>query len=276
MTNDLHDNARDYYGKQLNSSEDLKTSACCSIDSVPAEHRKLLANIDDEILDRFYGCGSPIPAALKGLTVLDLGCGTGRDVYLVSQLVGENGFVYGIDMTDEQLSIANKHLAPQMEKFGYAKPNVEFRKGLIEDLKAAGIEDNSIDLVISNCVMNLSPNKEAIFNEIFRVLKPGGELYFSDVFASRRITEEHQNDPVLHGECLSGAMYEEDFRRLLIKLDCPDYRIISSSQLTLDDPAIAEKLAGISFYSITIRAFKLAALEDRSEDYGQPRQAVPG
>ena len=208
MKNTLHENARDYYGKQLNTSEDLKTSACCSIDSIPLKHRQLLGNIDDEILAKFYGCGSPIPPALAGLTVLDLGCGTGRDAYLTSQLVGEDGFVYGIDMTDEQLAIANRHLDTQMKKFGYTKPNIEFRKGIIEDLKAVEIEDNSIDLVISNCVVNLSPNKEAIFSEIFRVLKPGGELYFSDVYASRRIPEALKNDPVLHGECLSGAMYD--------------------------------------------------------------------
>ena len=92
-----------YYGTVLSTKSDLKTSACCSLESLPPHHRKALALLDDEILEKFYGCGSPIPPAIGGCTVLDLGCGSGRDVYLASQLVGPAGFVIGVDMTDEQL-----------------------------------------------------------------------------------------------------------------------------------------------------------------------------
>jgi len=92
---------QNYYGKVLSSSTDLKTSACCSAEALPLHVRPLMKNIHPEILDRFYGCGSPFPVALQGRTVLDLGCGTGRDVYLLSQLVGEKGQVIGIDMTSE-------------------------------------------------------------------------------------------------------------------------------------------------------------------------------
>jgi SAM-dependent methyltransferase len=232
-------------------------------------HRKILAEIEDEILEKFYGCGSPIPPALEGQTVLDLGCGTGRDVYLASRLAGPGGFVIGMDMTEEQLEIARKHRETQMECFGYPVPNVDFRSGYIEDLRTAGIEDNSIDVVISNCVINLSSDKKAVFSEIFRVLKPGGELYFSDVFAGRRIPRHLLDDPVLYGECLSGALYIEDFRRMLRDLGCPDYRTVSSRKISIDDPEIESKIGMIDFYSLTIRAFKLATLEDICEDYGQ-------
>ena len=102
--------------------------------------------------------------------VLDLGCGTGRDVYMASYLVGEKGLVIGVDMTEEQLEVAQRHVTTQTERFGFAHPNVKFYHGYIEDLNALGIADNSIDAVISNCVINLSPNKEAVFAEIFRVL----------------------------------------------------------------------------------------------------------
>lgn len=264
-----HEIVKDYYGEQLKVKRDLKTSACCTPDFVAENHKKILSEIEPEILEKFYGCGSPIPPALEGKTVLDLGCGTGRDVYLVSRLVGPDGFVIGVDMTDEQLRLANKYLNTQMDRFGYGKPNVEFRKGYIEDLKSAGIEDNSIDVVISNCVINLSPDKKAVFQEIFRVLKPGGELYFSDIFSGRRIPQSLYNDPVLHGECLAGALYIEDFRRILKEIGILDYRTFSRRSVSLDDPEIEAKIGMVDFYSMTIRAFKLDNLEDICEDYGQ-------
>ncbi|MFQ5633675.1 MAG: methyltransferase domain-containing protein [bacterium] len=259
----------EYYGQTLKGNDDLKTNACCSTESIPKDHREILKSIDDEILTKFYGCGSPIPLALEGKTVLDLGCGTGRDVYLVSKLVGPSGHVIGVDMTDSQLAVAQKYIDVQTQKFGYAKPNVDFRKGYIENLQKIGIEDNSVDVVISNCVINLSPDKERVFSEIFRVLKPGGELYFSDVFSDRRIPDKLKTDPVLYGECLSGAMYIEDFRRLLRQIGIPDYRTVSKARISLDDPKVEKKVGMIGFYSMTIRAFKFDSLEDICEDYGQ-------
>lgn len=259
----------DYYGSFLNGSKDLKTTACCTVETIPDHHKSILSEIDDEIITRFYGCGSPIPDALDGKTVLDLGCGTGRDVYLASALVGENGYVIGVDMTDEQLDLALRHVDNQMKRFGFSSSNVDFRRGHIEDLKSLGIEDHSIDVVISNCVINLSTDKEAVFKEIFRVLKPGGELYFSDVFADRRVPHDLMDDPILYGECLSGALYIEDFRRMLLRVGCPDFRIVTEHKIELEDPEIEHKVGMINFRSLTIRAFKLDSLEDKCEDYGQ-------
>ena len=265
----ITDQVKEYYGRILATRNDLKTSACCSIEALPTHHRQALSNIDDEILDRFYGCGSPIPPALAGCTVLDLGCGTGRDVYLAAQLVGPDGFVIGVDMTDGQLEVARRHVDPQTKRFGFARPNIDFRQGYIEDLASIGIADNSVDVVLSNCVINLSPDKERVFAEIFRVLKPGGELYFADVFAGRRIPMDLRNDPVLYGECLSGALYIEDFRRMLLRLGCRDYRVVTKRQISLDNPAVEAKAGMIDFYSMTVRAFKLACQEDICEDFGQ-------
>ncbi|MBI5074339.1 MAG: methyltransferase domain-containing protein [Nitrospirae bacterium] len=265
-----HDNLREYYGKILGGTKDLQTSACCCTDEgIPAEVKEALSHIDKEILDRFYGCGSPIPPLLNSATVLDLGCGTGRDVYIVSRLVGDQGFVIGVDMTEEQLEVGRRHVESQMKRFGYDRPNVDFKCGYIEDLQTADIEDNSVDVVISNCVINLSPDKAAVFSEIFRVLKPGGELYFSDVFAGRRIPDQLKDDQVLRGECLAGAMYIEDFRRLLRDIGCTDYRVVSKRRIAIDNPQISEKIGMVDFYSMTIRAFKLSDLEDICEDYGQ-------
>ena len=265
----VHDDVQDYYGKELSSQSDLKTTACCSVEAVPEYVKEPLSKIHVEIHEKFYGCGSPIPLALEGCRVLDLGCGTGRDAYVVSALVGESGSVLGVDMTDEQLEVANRHVDFHTKQFGFAKPNIEFKKGLIEDLQAVGVEDNSVDVVISNCVLNLAPDKETVFKELFRVLKPGGELYFSDVFSGSRIAPELMNDPVLTGECLSGALYIEDFRRILCSLGVPDFRVVSGSVIGLEDPEVVAKIGDVDFYSFTVRAFKANGLEDAPEDYGQ-------
>jgi len=269
MESKIRDDVKNYYGRELQTSKDLKTTACCPADALPEYVRDVLPYIVDEVKEKFYGCGSPIPPAIEGCTVLDLGCGTGRDSFIAAKLVGQRGRVIGLDMTDEQLAVANRNVEAQMERFGYDRPNVEFKKGYIEDLKGAGIEDGSIDVVISNCVINLSPDKEAVFSEIFRVLKPGGELYFSDVFSGRRVPGHLKHDPVLLGECLAGAMYIEDFRRMLLRLGCLDYRVISKRKIDLKNPEIEEKIGMVDFYSMTVRAFKLDDLEDICEDYGQ-------
>ncbi|MBO8196664.1 methyltransferase domain-containing protein [Streptomyces oryzae] len=257
---------RDYYGAVLSSTADLKTSACCTVSAPPPHVAAALELVHEEVKDRFYGCGSPVPPALDGLTVLDLGCGTGRDAYVLAQLVGERGRVIGVDMTEEQLAVARRHQEWHAERFGYA--NTGFRHGYLEDLAACGLPDDSVDLVVSNCVLNLSPDRPRAFAEIFRVLRPGGELYFSDIFADRRLPGDLREDPVLLGECLAGALYTEDFRRLLAQTGCADARTAASSPVTLDDPEIDRRIGFAAFTSRTVRAFKLP-LEDRCEDYGQ-------
>lgn len=263
-----NESVQNYYGQVLKSSEDLKTSACCTLDAMPGHLRPFLADIHPEVVARYYGCGSPLPPALEGCTVLDLGCGTGRDCYLLSRLVGESGKVIGVDMTEEQLEVAKRHCDWHAERYGYAQSNVEFVQGYIEDLSSAGIADNSIDVVVSNCVVNLSPDKQKVLSEILRVLKPGGELYFSDVYADRRIPQSLKMEPVLLGECLGGALYWEDFRRIMHDLGCPDVRVIKENPIALEDPEVAAKIGMVGFRSVTVRAFK-TPLEDRCEDFGQ-------
>src|SRR5260370_4134757 len=123
-------------------------------------------------------------------------------------------------------------------------------------------------MVVDNGVVNLSPDKRRVFAEIFRVLKPGGELYFSDVFAGRRVPRPLSEDPVLLGECLGGALYIEDFRRILREVGCLDYRVVAKRRLSLDNPDVARKAGMIDFHSVTVRAFKLD-VEDLCEDYCQ-------
>lgn len=267
----IRSDVANYYGKTLSGTVDLKTSACCSTECVPTAHRELLAKLHPEVTSRFYGCGSPIPDSLKGACVLDLGCGSGRDVYLASALVGPSGKVVGVDMTDEQLEVARRHQEYHAkELLGKDMPsNVEFVKGYIEDLEGAGIESNSMDVVISNCVCNLSPDKPKVFSEIARVLKPGGEFYFSDVYADRRIGEEAANNKLLVAECIGGALYVEDFRRIMHDVGLRDIRVVSHRPVGITDVDLKALVPDVQFFSVTLRAFKIDELEDRREDYSQ-------
>ena len=265
---DIRAMVREYYGKTLDGSDDLRTNACtCATTAPPKYVLDVFADIDPEIIAHFYGCGSPLPPALEGMTVLDLGCGTGRDVYIAAKLVGPRGKVIGVDMTPSQLEFARRHEAAQIERLGLPESNVEFIQSYIEDMPA--IPDKSVDVVISNCVINLSPFKEQLFAEIFRVLKPGGELYFSDIFSDRRVPEGFYDDPILRGECLAGAMYTEDFRRILRTLGCPVCYDVAHEPVEVGDFEIATKLGSIEFTSRTMRAIKCEAFEDSEEDYQQ-------
>jgi arsenite methyltransferase len=260
---------REYYGRLLASSADLKTNACCASGAPAAWIASRLAHVHPDVAARFYGCGFPIPHALDGATVLDLGCGTGRDVYVLAQLVGPAGHVLGVDMTDEQLAVARDTAAWHAERFGYARSNVSFHHGYVEDLAALGIADASIDVAVSNCVVNLSPRKDLVLAEVFRALKPGGELYISDVFADRRLTPEVASDPVLYAECLGGALYQGDFVSLARRAGFVDPRVVSASPITIANDEIAARVGAARFTAVTYRLFKLPGLDDQCEDYGQ-------
>ena len=259
----------EYYGKILKTKQDLKTSACCTLEKLPAYVQEPLKLIEEEIQTKYYGCGAPFPFVLDGRKVLDLGCGTGRDCFVLSYLVGEKGEVAGIDMTDEQLEIANKYLHIQTQKFGFTQPNVRFYKGYIEDLQGVGLREPHFDVAISNCVVNLSPDKELVLKEVYRVLKDGGEFFFSDVYVDRRLPTWAKDDPVLRGECLGGALYWKDFERISRRVGFNDPRVYSVSRIDLLDKDTVDKVGFAQFYSITYRLFKLPQLEDACEDYGQ-------
>ncbi len=263
----MHEVVQDYYGKQLQSSADLKTTACCDTSSMPKWLKPLLSRIHPEVLSRYYGCGLVCPPLMQGLRVLDLGCGSGRDVYALAQLVGPKGEVVGVDMTDEQLAVANVHQDWHSKTFGYA--NVRFIKGYIEKLDQLDLQPGSFDVIVSNCVVNLSPDKAAVLKGVHRLLKPGGEFYFSDVYSDRRVPDAVREDSVLYGECLGGALYWNDFLRLASAAGFADSRLLEDRPLEVTDESLARKTGNLRFFSATYRLFKLDGLESACEDYGQ-------
>ncbi len=196
--------------------------------------------------------------------------GSGRDCYLAAALVGEHGSVTGVDFTEPQLAVARAHAAEWATTLGYASPNMRFVSGRIEALGEAGIADGSVDLVISNCVVNLSADKRAVLREVWRVLADGGEFHFSDVYCDRRLPAAARADPLLVGECLGGALYVEDFKRLCVETGFADPRVASMAPIAVNDAAMSDVLGEARFFSITYRLFKLPGrLETLCEDYGQ-------
>lgn len=265
------DSVKEYYGEVLTTSDDLKTSACCTAGAPPPLIREALKKVPDEVKAKYYGCGSPFPMGIQGLRVLDLGSGSGRDCYVCAALVGEAGSVTGVDMTPAQLAVARKHADEYCtQTLGYAQPNMRFVEGQIERLDEAGIADASVDLIISNCVINLSPDKARVLREAWRVLAPGGEMFFSDVYCDRRLPQEVRTHPVLLGECLGGALYTQDFVRLCREVGFLDPRTLSSAEIEVRDRELKELLGDARFFSVTYRLFKLPeAMETLCEDYGQ-------
>lgn len=271
-TSALRQMLRDFYGRQIQHSDDLITKACCT-DDTARQYGHILELLPDEVRDRQYGCGCPLPVdPIEGLHVLDLGSGAGVDAFLALHRVGPQGSVQGVDMTHEQLEIARRNAPLVRQRFGHERDNVHFHEDFIET--ADRIEDSSIDLVISDCVINLSPAKEEVFRTIWRVLKPGGEFYVSDIAADRRVPEAIRQDPRMVAECLGGAEYEHDWFDQIRNGGFLDPRVVS--RRVVQEEAMGE---AITFYSLNVRGFKLETMDRRCEDYGQTATylgSVPG
>ncbi len=254
---------RNFYGKAVQQTSDLETKSCCA-DNTAARYPEIVKLIPREVKERNYGCGSSLPDDdLTGLTVVDLGSGAGLDAFIAAKLVGARGRVIGLDMTAEQLETARRNIAPTMSAFGFDEPNVMFNEDYIET--ADSLQDHSADLVISDCVINLSPFKQRVLSTAYRLLRDGGELHVADIVADRRVPERIRRDSKLVAECLGGALYEHDWFDLLDDCGFRDARVVS--KVVVEEDVLGEP---IRFYSTTVRAFKFDdPLDRRCEDYGQ-------
>ena len=217
---------------------------CCPV----VYDKKYLEILPEEILERDYGCGNPSAYLKSGETVLDLGSGGGKICYIAAQVVGAQGHVIGVDMNDDMLALANKYKREIGEKLGYH--NVEFHKGRIQELSM--IADGTIDVIISNCVLNLvEPQaKEQLFREMFRVLKRGGRAVISDIVSDETVPEAMLHDPELWSGCISGAFQE---RELLTAFEKAGFHGMT---LLKRDEKPWRTVEGIEFRSLTTAAYK--------------------
>jgi len=223
-----------------NSAEDISKSVGYSLEEI---------NAVPEGANLGLGCGNPIAlASLKeGETVLDLGAGAGFDAFLAAQRVGKRGRVIGVDMTEEMLERARANA----KKGNYS--NVEFRHGEIEKLP---VEGNSIDVIISNCVINLSPDKKQVFKEAYRVLKPGGRLMVSDLVLTKELPEKIKNSIEAYVGCLVGAAMKDDYLDYIKKAGFKDVRVVSQSNYPVDAMFSELKSAEDAVASIKVSAYK--------------------
>jgi len=234
---------REFYGK---AAEEPQEELCCPTKNTQED----TSHIPQEVLDRFYGCGSPtiIAKVSEGETMVDLGAGAGIDCFIAAKKVGPTGKIYGIDMTDEMLKVANENRHLVAKNLGY--DIVEFRKGFLEDIP---VEDSTVDLITSNCVINLSPDKKAVFNEMWRILKDHGRIVISDIVSEEETPPYLKLNKQLWGECISGALTEDEFMAYLEQAGFYGLQILSK--------VFWKEVEGYLFYSVTLRGYKFEKKE---------------
>jgi len=240
----IHESVREHYAERIkNSASCCGSDACCSPQSslYPAD---LLTTLPSDISATSYGCGDPITLASlqPGQTVLDLGSGAGLDCFFAAKKVGATGKAIGVDMTPEMIERARA----SAQRLNIA--NVEFRQGYLEDLP---VDANSVDVIISNCVINLSPDKAKVFSEAFRVLKPGGKLAVSDIVTDGPLPDAIKKSMSAWAGCIAGALDVKDYQAAMVSAGLTN---ISVTPTYFDDAMIDEAISDLGT-SIDLKSF---------------------
>ncbi len=237
------DEVRDFYSKAAVATQE---SLCCPVNYDPGD----LSHIPSEVMDISYGCGSPVNRAniASGEFLVDLGSGGGIDCFIAAKIVGPEGKVTGVDMTENMLANARKNAEQVSKNLGYN--NIEFKHGFLESIP---MDDQSADVVTSNCVINLSTEKEEVFREIHRVLKPGGRFVIADIISDKPVPQEMRNNCELWGECVSGALTLDEFIGYSKQTQFHGF--------TLQKDYLWKIVEGIRFYSYILTAYKPVPVE---------------
>jgi 2-polyprenyl-3-methyl-5-hydroxy-6-metoxy-1,4-benzoquinol methylase len=248
----IHESVRERYAKIARSVPESTATCCGSEASCGCQSNLyddvLLEGLHQDIVNLSLGCGDPVTiASLKnGETVLDLGSGGGIDCFMAASQVGMAGSVIGVDMTSEMIEKANKNKT----KMGIE--NVEFRQGQIEDLP---VKDNSVDVIMSNCVINLSPQKSLVFAEALRVLKPNGRISISDIVTDGEFSESMRSDMNKWAECVTGAIDVSAYTSIMREAGFVDIEVLDKANA---DDIIVHQAGMPRVYSARITARKPA------------------
>jgi len=228
------------------AAEEPQESLCCPSGYLSED----ISHIPQEVLERAYGCGSPVglTEVREGEAVLDLGSGAGIDCFIAARKTGPSGMVIGLDMTDQMLEIATESRAPVAENLGYDA--VRFLKGFME---AIPLRDKSVDLITSNCVINLSPDKKGVFREMWRVLKDHGRIVVSDIVSEGEVSPHIRANERLWGECIGGALTEEEFFSLLEQAGFYGLQTLKRT--------FWREVDGCRFFAVTVRGYKFEKRE---------------
>ena len=228
----VHETVREHYAAQATAASCCSSDACCDSGSSKLYPVELLTELPEDVTSFSLGCGDPITLAeLKpGQTVLDLGSGGGLDCFLAARKVGDTGHVIGIDMTPEMIDRA------QASASRLKVANVEFRHGLLEELP---VDSNTVDVAISNCAINLAPDKSRVLSEVFRVLKPGGKMAVSDIVTDGPLPTDIKNSLTAWAGCIAGAL---DVREYETALKTAGFRDITVTPSYFDDATIEEAI----------------------------------
>ena len=251
--NEVKEYVKKSYGEIARNAESCGSSCGCGCGPSSTDTALQIGYSKDELKNipeasnMGLGCGNPtgLASLMEGETVLDLGSGGGIDAFLAAKKVGENGKVIGVDMTKEMIQKAKDNA----QKFGYK--NVEFRLGEIEKLP---IEANSVDVIISNCVINLSPDKEKVFREAYRVLKPSGRILISDIVTEGDLPEEVQKSISAWAGCVAGAQEKNQYLNTIRNAGFEEVHIVSETSMPVDFSA---ELKG-KITSVQVEAYKEA------------------
>ena len=260
MKKNVKGHVRKAYGEiALQKTSCCSSPACCGTEAKAESISKMIGYSKKE-MDKVpeganlgLGCGNPVAIASikKGETVLDLGSGAGFDAFLAAAKVGDSGKVIGVDMTKEMIALAKQNT----KKSGYK--NVEFRLGEIEDLP---VDDNSIDLIISNCVINLSPEKKKVFKGAFRVLKPGGRMMISDLVLLKKLPDAVRRSVAAYTGCIAGAVSKKDYINYAKAAGFKNIKVIDETYFPIEAMA-NDATAKVLMKNANISAKDLKALE---------------
>ncbi|XP_038067994.1 arsenite methyltransferase-like [Patiria miniata] len=245
------------------TEQDYKTEMLQCLPSVlPHDGKAALSLVHPDIIAKNYCCGLRFPDLLSGLNVLSLGCGCLRDCFVLSKLIGQEGSVVGVDPNDHVISFGRSFLEYHRKACGLSKDNIQFVQCEPDKLVDAGLQKEQFDLVCFNTVFGLTPKKREIMSQLRDVLKPGAEVFFTEMVANTRIRDEVKKDESLWGEGIAGAFFFEDLVTMSREYGFSTPRLVQATDMRVKEPELDKFIGGVKFSMATYRMFKLPQERD--------------